>query len=121
MNREQYYRLRHNMRASGWSWNGGNRLTKEDNVPWPKASMAIGVPKTETIGIVARTLKTLYEGPKVLAPEKETDSAGYMRLDLEWNQFKRRGLSRTRIGWQNYIRSNVRNDRQIFADQLTEW
>lgn len=124
MNKKQFYQLRHNIRASGWSWNGGNQLTKPDD--WSRSckmgrSMITGVAKTPTIALVAKTLDAGYNKPKDM-DLNATDSGKYMRLVNEWKQYKRLKVGgRSKIWWQNFIRSNVRNDRAVFTHQLTSW
>jgi len=126
VNRRRYEQLRHNIRSSGWSWNGGSRLTQADE--WSKnvgigRSMQTGTPKTPEIGAVSKTLKTSYDKPKPVDLEA-TDSGLYMRLFREWNQAKRMHpdnvyQNRPRVWWQNFMRSNVRNDSAMFSEQLT--
>jgi hypothetical protein len=85
--------------------------------------MQTGTPKTPEIGAVSKTLKTNYDKPKPVDLEA-TDSGLYMRLFREWNQAKRMHpdnvyQNRPRVWWQNFMRSNVRNDSAMFSEQLT--
>lgn len=120
MKRAQYYRLRHHIRASGWSWNGGSRLTKATS-KYVKPSLAIGVAKTAAIALVGATLKGLYDNPKNMDMEA-VDSGQFMRLVHEWEQCKRLKVGRrSKVWWQNYMRSNVRNDSGLFTEHLTSY
>lgn len=69
--------------------------------------------KDERLALVGSTL--LHP-----AYDKFEDVGGI--LDV-WQRAKARGFmeDRTRIYWQNIIRSNVRRDDRVFTEQLTNW
>ena len=111
MNRDRYYLLRHHLRASGWEWNGGSKLAVQDASRYSKRSLRYGGKehaRTKDIALVAGTLSTGYEGvwPGTLLED--------------WIKYKNGSYSHTtRTWWKNLMRANVRQDKQLFTEQLT--
>jgi hypothetical protein len=117
MNRATYYRLRHNIRASGFHWNWGSRFRE-------KGSLSSSPAKSPEMQLVMSTLLNPqnYDRPKDMDLLSDSSDFKYLRLFNEWRWGKVRGRKdRTRVWWQNFIRSNVRNDRALFTGQLTTW
>jgi len=84
-------------------------------------SLLTGIPKNDDIALVCKTLKGMYDMPKDMDMHS-LDSGKYMRLVHEWNQCKRlKAGRRTKIWWQNYMRSNTRKDSGVFTEQLTSY
>lgn len=114
MNRARYYRLRHDLRASGWEWNGGTGFAVQTPGSLVKRGLKYGGmqrARTHDIALVASTLSTGYEG------------AYHGTLLEDWVGKRDNGsvAYTTRIWWQNLIRANVRQDRQVFTQQLTTY
>lgn len=115
MNRKLWYKLRHDIRASGYSWNWGSRLTANGR------SLVTSEARDSKIAFVATTIEpAVYATPRVIDYENP-DSGNFMPLYREWAQRKHRGYRTSRIWWQNYMRSNVRRDSRLFTEQLTSY
>lgn len=115
MNREQYYKLRHHIRASGFSWNWGERVTIKRALRQNGEDSRVG--KTRDLHLVLRTiLHPHYDKFEKLRPlhvlikhkrigEKDGDNRAV----------------RSKVIWQNWMRSNVRHDNRVFSEQLTSY
>ena len=123
MDRARFYQLRHDVRASGWKWNGGTQFrigrTREYTSP-------LDPPKNKQLSLIMATLPDLYAKPLDRNMEATDSQVQYMRLVYEWKQVKTRVAEGrfegyTKIWWQNFIRCHVRGDRRIFTEQLTSY
>ena len=108
MNRQRYKQIRHNIRASGYSWNWGSRVCGGGEYQYKEA-------RTPEIATILKTL---------LHPSYDK----FEPIRLLYVLIKSRSIGEkdsrtpiTRVQWRNWIRSNVRQDNRVFTEQLTEW
>ena len=108
MNRQRYKQLRHNIRASGYSWNWGSRVCLGSKYQYKEA-------RTAEIALVLKTL--LHPSYDKFEPIRPLHVLIKSRSIGE----KDSRTPITKVQWQNWMRSNVRQDNRVFTEQLTSY
>lgn len=109
MNRQRYKQIRHNVRASGYSWNWGTRVCLGDEYQHKE-------PRTPEIALVMRTLlHPSYDKFETIRP------LHVLIKHCSIGEKKDNRSPRTKIQWQNWMRSNVRHDNRVYTEQLTSY
>lgn len=108
MNRQRYKQIRHNIRASGYSWNWGSRVCGGGEYQYKEA-------RTPEIALVMKTLlHPSYDNFEPIRPL-------YVLIKSRSIGQKDSRIPITKVQWQNWMRSNVRHDNRVFTEQLTSY
>lgn len=98
------------IRASGWQWNWGSRIAPRKHTD----KGYVNVHKNKEIELVMSTLlHPYYDKFEEMRPLYVMSRDGVRIGDGPGK--------RTKVHWQNWMRSNVRHDNRIYTEQLTSY